>query len=73
MDRTRIDSSVIESVGYDPDTNVLEIHFHTGRKYVYFMVPSAVCAGLMAASSAGNYFNVEIRNRFPYREITGEG
>jgi hypothetical protein len=72
MIRTAITSSVIENVGYDPDTNVLEINFHAGRTYHYFMVPPAVHAALLSAASAGNYFNVEIRNRYPYKEV-GEG
>lgn len=72
MRRASINSSVIESVGYDDATNVLEIHFHTGRTYLYFMVPPATHAGLLKAESAGNYFNLEIRNRYPYREVVGE-
>ncbi|HEX9500683.1 MAG TPA: KTSC domain-containing protein [Thermoanaerobaculia bacterium] len=72
MDRTPVDSSVIEALGYDGSENLLEVKFRSGRVYQYFMVPNAEYERLRAAESIGAHFNREIRTRYPFREITSE-
>jgi len=72
VDRTSVDSSAIEALGYDGSENLLEVKFRTGRIYQYFMVPNAEYERLRAAESIGAYFNREIRTRYPSREITSE-
>jgi hypothetical protein len=69
-DRVVLNSSVITAVRYDASENFLDVEFNSGRVYRYWMVSSAVYEGLIQASSAGQYFNTEIRNRFPHRELT---
>lgn len=52
---------MISDVGYDSETETLEIGFHPGGVYQYFEIPPEECQGLMAATSKGRYFleNIE--------------
>jgi hypothetical protein len=63
-------SSVIRSFDYDGERNELTVRFVTGRVYVYSLVPPAIVDAFRAAFSKGVFFNREIRNRYPQREIT---
>ena len=56
MERVRVSSSSIKTVGYDLTTACLEIEFHNGRVYLYRSVPEVVYDRLMAASSKGTFF-----------------
>ena len=69
MLRTSVVSSNIRSVGYDPQTQKLEIEFNSGWVYEYSTVPVSVYQGLMSAESHGRYFNRYINNSYPYRRI----
>jgi hypothetical protein len=71
MQRERVASSVIASVGYDPDDRILEIEFHTGRIYDYFGVAPSVHEALRAAGSLGHYFNEHIREQYEWAEVAG--
>lgn len=71
MKRTPVKSSAIASVGYDPATAVLEIEFTDERVFIYRHVPAHIHAGLMSASSCGQYFNGEIKPIFDdYEEVS---
>ncbi|HAT7516912.1 MULTISPECIES: KTSC domain-containing protein [Citrobacter] len=69
MIRDPVSSSNLQSVGYDPATNVLEIAFHSGGVYQYSGVPSAIHQGLLYAGSKGQYFAARIKNSFPFRKV----
>lgn len=69
MDRTPIQSTLIESVAYDESQQVLDIWFTTGTHYRYFEVEPAVVEELMAAESKGRYFNDFIREGYIYRKV----
>lgn len=62
-------SSVIRRFLYAPDSRELTIEFVTGRRYVYSEVPSEEVRAFRAAFSKGVYFNQNIRDCFPYREL----
>ena len=62
IERTAVRSSALRSVGYDEDSQTLEIEFTNGAVYQYFDVPAEVYRGLMAAESHGRYFNQTVRN-----------
>lgn len=64
-------SSVIRAFDYRPATCELEILFTTGRRYVYFDVPSSTASALRAAPSKGRYFNARIRDRYRFAEQAG--
>ena len=61
MKRISVDSSNLESVGYDAERRVLEIEFSNSSVYQYYGVPESVYRGLMSASSHGQYFDQEIK------------
>ena len=67
MKRKPVTSSVIASVGYKPDTMMLEIEFRsTGFVYRYFDVPEIEFRKLMNAESIGRYFNKNIKDDYRY-------
>lgn len=61
MNRTAVSSSNLASAGYDPESMVLEIEFHSGGIYQYSNVPESKYEGLMKASSHGTYFDAYIK------------
>lgn len=67
MDRQRVRSSNIASIGYDLDNRVLEIEFHHGGIYQYLNVAYDVYEELMNARSHGTYFSANIRNNTYYK------
>lgn len=57
-------SSMIDHVSFDDDTNVLEISFRQTGKYLYYGVPRSTFDGLCEASSTGRFFNEQIKGFF---------
>lgn len=68
MQHIPVHSSNLASVGYDPDSQLLEIRFRSGRTYSYSGVPESRYQGLMAAYSKGSYFADHIKDRYPTRK-----
>lgn len=64
MERTRVSSSDIASVGYEEVSSTLEIEFNSGGIYRYLQVPYHVYKELMAAPSHGKYFHRAIKSFF---------
>lgn len=62
-----VSSSMIASVGYDPETSVLEVTFSNGRTYEYEGVPSHVFDGMIHASSVGRFFIDNVRDIYNTR------
>lgn len=69
MKRETVVSSNIRSIGYDQNTNILEVEFRSGRVYQYMHVPIEKYQGIMAAESHGKYLNRLIKNKYPCREV----
>lgn len=63
MHRVPVESSSIESIGYEK--NVLEIGFRNGGVYQYFDVPEETLVMLMRAESKGRFFNQHVRGHYP--------
>ncbi len=66
MERQAVSSSNLVSIGYDPNSETLEVEFNGGAIYRYFNVPSFEYERLMAASSHGIYFNANIKDTYPF-------
>ena len=62
--RLPVESTSLESVGFDPATNQLEIEFRDGGVYRY-AVPRRIHQELMAADSLGAFFARRIRHHYP--------
>lgn len=69
MQRQKVQSSNLSSIGYDEENQLLEIEFNHGRVYEYFDVPNDVYEELMNASSHGRYFISEIKDSYDYNKI----
>jgi hypothetical protein len=67
MHRVPVDSSSIDSIGYEK--NVLEVRFRNGGLYQYFDVPEETLVLLMRAGSKGAFFNQNIRGRYASRKL----
>lgn len=67
MERQKITSTGIRSVGYERGRQLLEIEYAGGGVYDYYGVPASIYHGLMNAPSRGRYVNQHIKPRFPYR------
>jgi hypothetical protein len=66
-----INSTVIRGAWYKPRRRQLDLLFTSGRRYVYSEVPMAIASRFAEAESKGRFYNLEIRNRFPCREVGG--
>jgi KTSC domain len=64
MQRVALNSSLLQSAGYQDQRKLLELEFRDGAVYHYFPVSPQTFQGLMHAQSKGAYFNASIRHRF---------
>jgi hypothetical protein len=69
MERDTVNSSHIESIGYDEITMILEVEFKKGEIYQYYSIPSAIYYALMSASSHGSYLKENIEGNYRYLKI----
>jgi KTSC domain len=69
MQLVAVSSSAIASVGFDSSTHTLDVRFHSGKNYRYFMVPASVYERMLASDSIGAFFNREIRDKFRFVEL----
>jgi len=69
MERQPVSSSNLASVGYDPNSEILEIEFRDGGVYQYYSVPQFVYDRLMTAGSLGQFFNSQVKGLYHYSRI----
>lgn len=69
MDRERVDSSSLNSVGYDAGSETLEVEFKNGGVYRYLEVPEDEWRSLRTAESKGSYLNTHIKPSYRYRKL----
>jgi len=70
MERVPVSSTTVASIGYEADTQTLEVEFHSGSVYQYFNVPELHYEGLLNASSKGQYLNEHIKKGgYPYAKV----
>jgi hypothetical protein len=67
MERKRVNSSRIRSVGYDSNSQSLEVEFSDGRIVLYSGVSPEVHRQFMAAPSATSFFEDKIDESYPSR------
>lgn len=66
---TTVDSSNIESVGYDTSNRELHVRFLGNRTYVYSDVPAELYEELLRAPSKGSFLNRAVKGAYAYREL----
>jgi len=71
MERKRVNSSSIRSVGYDERSRTLEIEFSDGRIIQYSGVPAEVHRRLVSAPSIVSYFRDNVEESFTAKRVKG--
>jgi hypothetical protein len=69
MERTTVSSSNINSIGYEAETQTLEIEFMRGSVYQYSDVPVEEYEAIMNADSKGKYFNANIKIHYHFYKL----
>ena len=71
MDRRKVSSGSIRSVGYEERNRVLEVEFSDGRITQYSSVSAEVHRRLMSAPSIVSYFRDNIEESFTAKPVKG--
>ena len=61
-----VDSSWIASYSYDPGGQVFGLVTKSGKSYKFQGVPRSVATAFATASSKGQFFNSEIKGKYPF-------
>jgi hypothetical protein len=64
-----MDSSNIDSIGYDPNKMMLHVKFNSGKTYAYHNVEQIIFNKFLAASSPGGHFASHIKNKYEHSEV----
>lgn len=73
MNHTPVTSSNILRIGYDPEKQLMEVHFKNGTRYRYAKVSPEDHEKFVGADSVGQHFQQHIRARFEGVKLTEEG
>ena len=66
MDMQHVDSSNIAAIGYDQNSETMQIEFISGGLYQYFDVPIAEFEALRDADSIGAHLARHIKGHYRY-------
>jgi hypothetical protein len=66
-----VESTAISEIDYDTERAKLLVRFTSGERYVYVGVPAEVCRSFVEADSKGRFFQLEIRDRYPFNRLDG--
>lgn len=69
MEMMPVNSSNIDSIGYDENTQTLRVRFLNGSLYEYRNVPLMEFEQLKQAPSKGSYLNRNIKGTYPYERV----
>ena len=69
MDRKRVNSSKLRSVGYDEKSRTLEIEMSNGQVFQYVGVYPEVHRRLMAAPNPTSFFDDKIAEEYTPRRV----
>ena len=69
MERKKLNSNKIRSVGYDAKAQILEIEFSNGAVYAYSGVSQEVYRRLMNAPTPGSFFEERIAEEYSSRRV----
>lgn len=67
--REPVQSSNIATVGYDDESQLLDVEFRSGDVYRYQRVPKRIYTDFMVALSRGKFFHQCIKNNFNYVKL----
>ena len=66
---TPVDSSNVESIGYDATKGILAVKFKSGGHYAYHNVSAADYASLSSAKSVGSHISKHIVPKFKAQKL----
>ena len=70
IERIPVKSSNLKSVGYDPESQTLEVEFkRNGAVYQYYVVSEETYNRLLGAHSIGSYFMKGINGRYSCQRV----
>lgn len=69
IDMVRVDSSNVESVGFDEAEGNVVVRFLSGAVYIYKGVSQVEFEGLKNAPSVGSYLHNNFKGVYPYERI----
>lgn len=69
VEMVQVDSSSVDSLGYDEEQQQLYVRFVSGELYLYKGVGVMEFEGLRDAPSIGAYLNRSIKGTYPYEKI----
>jgi DNA helicase HerA-like ATPase len=69
VEREPVVSESISSIGYDAESETLEVEFSRGHVYQYYNVPPGEYDALTSGGSIGKYFAANIRNAYQYARL----
>lgn len=64
-----VESTAIREIDYDAERAKLLVQFVSGERYVYVGVPAEVCRSFVEADSKGRFFQLQIRDRYPFNRL----
>ena len=67
---TFVESSNVESIGYDQENRIVYIQYINGSLYIYKDVPEIEYEGLLHAPSIGSYLHRNFKNVYPYERMS---
>lgn len=70
MQRDRVESRSLRSIGYDAENGVMEIEWSSGRVYQYFDVPQSVHAWIARVPDKTAMVNRLVKDRYRFLEVT---
>lgn len=69
MQREIVQSTNVLSIGYDTQSQTLEVEFQKSGIYQYYNVPQHMYENLMSSSSKGQFMNAYIIKGYPYSRV----
>ena len=69
MERQAVTSSNIATIGYDVESQTLEVEFLNNSIYQYFDVPEHHFTGIMQSDSQGRYLAQNIKGVYRYSKL----
>lgn len=67
--RVVLDSSAIAVMSYDSEARTLDLEFREGDTYRYFAVPEFTFRALLAADSAGAFWN-SVKDNYRFERLS---
>lgn len=69
MERQNVSSSNLQSIGYDEESQTLEVEFINGGIYQYFDVPKHLFEDFLNAASVGSFLARNIKGHFRFSKV----